>query len=589
MMPIAQSALSLRRSLAGRPWVDPVQDYRDTVLRALCERLNISESLGRILAFRKLMDEETAQRFLHPDEAQFHAPELMLGMPEAVLRLARAIEQYEKILIFGDYDVDGTSAAAILFGYLKRLGARVAFYIPHRISDGYGFSPSALREIEAWRTRLLVTVDFGSTETQAPEMLRRIGADLIITDHHQLGPRRPDAVALVNPQQPGCPYPFKGLSAAGVAYKVVCALDRYLSELNFWEQRGICHTSPAYYLDLVALATVSDMSPLVGENRALVKLGLDAINTQPRPGLAGLIRECNVRGPVTASAISFKLAPKINALGRIGDPRLGVQLLLSRSYTEARRIARHMVELNRERQEIERAVYASACVQAEAMADRPALVLVGGDWHPGVLGSIAARVCIQTGKPTVVLTLSRQPQVLGSARGSDGFNVLSVLAACAPLLARFGGHPGAAGLALDPANLDDFTRRFAGAAEQAGANAKAQGPRPLEIETWIGADLLTPEFVEEISRLSPFGYCNPEPVLGVRGVALDNPTIFRERHLRFSVACPGGAHLEAFAWDHSEWAVNHASRYDIAFMPQLYGGSGASRAQVKVLDMIASD
>ena len=590
MIPVARPDLSVRRSLTGRTWVDPVHDYADTALRALCQRLGISEGLGRILAFRKLMDENAAQSFLNPAATQFHEPELMLGMREAVQRLVFAVERYEKIVIFGDYDVDGTSAAAILFSYLKRLGARVAFFIPHRITDGYGFSPTALREIEASGASLLVTVDFGSTEINAPALLRRIGVDLIVTDHHQLGPQRPEAAALVNPQQPGCPYPFKGLSAAGVAYKVVCALDRRLTENNFWERRGICHTAPAYYLDLVALATVADMSPLVGENRALVKLGLDAINNQPRPGLAGLMRECGVRGPVTAGTISFKLAPKINALGRIGDPRLGVQLLLAHSYTEARRIARHMVELNRERQEIERRVFLNALLQAEAMGDRPALVLVGGDWHPGVLGSIAARVAIQTGKPTVVLTLSQQPQVLGSARGSDGFNVLSILEACAPLLARFGGHPGAAGLALDPANLADFTHTFASAAEHAGAHSTRRGPPPLEIETWVEADFLTHEFVEEVSRLSPFGYRNPEPVLAVRGVALDNPSVFHERHLRFSVVCPGGQNLDAFAWDHSAWEIRPSARYDIAFMPQLYGGgAGSSRAQVKVVDMMASE
>jgi single-stranded-DNA-specific exonuclease len=577
-----------RRSFSGREWVDPVQDYRDGALQALCDRLNISQGLGRILASRNLMDAEVALRFLNPCEEQFHAPELMLGMREAVLRLARAIDRYEKILIFGDYDVDGTCSAAILFSYLKRLGARVAYYIPHRITDGYGFSPGALREFEAWGADLVVTTDFGSTELAGPRLLREIGADLIVTDHHQLGPVKPAAVALVNPQQPGCPYPFKGLSAAGVAYKVACALDHHLTETGFWERHGTCHTSPAYYLDLVALATVADMSPLLGENRALVKLGLDAMNTQPRPGLAGLIRECHVRGPVTPSVISFKLAPKINALGRIGDPRMGVQLLLSRSYMEARRMARYLVELNRQRQVIEREVLLSATVQADAMGDQPALVLVGGDWHPGVIGSIASRMAFRTGKPTIVLTLSRQPQVLGSARGGAGFNILAALEACAPLLSRFGGHPGAAGLALDPANLNEFTQRFQVATRAALGEPQDPNSQPLAIEAWIDLETLTHAFVEEVSRLSPFGYCNPEPVLAVRGVILGNPTVFNERHLRFSLICPNGHQFDAFAWEHSEWSFNGSARYDIAFMPQLYG-AGPSRAQVKVLDAKSSD
>jgi single-stranded-DNA-specific exonuclease len=581
-----QPETDARRSFSGRRWISPAQDYQEAALEELCLRLNISHDLGRILAARKLMDADTALRFLNPGEEQLHPPELLLSMREAVLRISRAIDRFEKILIFGDYDVDGTCAAAILFGYLKRLGARVAYYIPHRISEGYGISQPALREIEAWGADLVVTTDCGSTDLAAPQRLHKIGADLIITDHHQLGPERPNAVALVNPQQPGCPYPFKGLSAAGVAYKVACGLDRYLTETGYWERAGCRHTSPGYYLDLVALATVADMSPLVGENRALVKLGLDALNTQPRPGLAGLLQECNVRGPVTPAVISFKLAPKINALGRIGDPRMGVQLLLARSVAEARRMARYLVALNRQRQVIEREVLVSATLQAEAMSNRPALVLVGGDWHPGVLSSIASRIAFQTGKPTIVLTLSRQPQVLGSARGGDGFNILQVLEACAPLLARFGGHPGAAGLALDPANLTAFTERFLAAAEQAGCEAQPPESQPLAIETWIDPETLTHAFVEEISRLSPFGYCNPEPVIAVRGVRLGNATVFNERHLRMNLISPNGDRFDAFAWDHSEWCFADNERYDVAFMPQLHGGPG--RMQVKVVDAKAS-
>jgi single-stranded-DNA-specific exonuclease len=575
--------------LSGRVWQDPVQQYREPAVLALCGMLDISVSMARVLAARDLMDEGNARRFLNPCQEQLHAAELMLGMREAVARLGHAIESHEKILVFGDYDVDGTASAAILYSYLKRLGARVAYHIPHRITDGYGFTPSSLREIQAWGAELVVTTDFGSTDLAGPRLLREIGADLVITDHHQLGPTRPDAVALVNPQQPECPYPFKGLSAAGVAFKVVCALDRHLCDKGFWARQGARRTAPGYYLDLVALATVADMSPLLGENRVLVKLGLAAMNAQPRPGLAGLIKECRIRGAVTAAAITFKLAPKINALGRIGDPRMGVQLLLSHSYSEGRRLARFLVELNRQRQEIERAAYLSARTQADAMADRPALVLVGGDWHPGVVGSIASRLAFETGKPTVALTLNRQPDVLGSARGGGGFNILQALEDCAPLLNRFGGHPGAAGLALSPANLTAFTERFLHAVERTRATPYPSATRPLAIEAWIDLDTLTHAFVEELQRLSPFGFCNPEPVLAVRGVLLANPSVFNERHLRFHLNGLDGQQLDAFAWDRSQWAVSQHVRYDMAFMPQVYEGPGGGRPQVKVLDLKCSD
>ncbi len=576
-----------RRSLGGRQWIDPVPDYRAQALLDLQERLCISEGLARVLAFRRLLDAEEALRFLNPAEDQLHAPESLLGMPQAVQRLTHAIEGYQKIVVFGDTDVDGASATTILYSYLKRLGARACYYLPQRMQDGYGFSPATVSKLHATGAELVVTTDHGSTELAGPPLLRALGIDLIITDHHQLGPVRPDAVALVNPQQPDCPYPFKGLSASGVVFKLVCALDTSLTQADFWNRHGIARISPGYYLDLVALATVADMSPLVGENRILVKLGLEAINTHPRPGLAGLIKECHVQPPITASAITFKLAPKINALGRIGDPRLSVQLLTSHSYTEARRLARCMVDLNRQRQEVERLAYTSALPQAEAQADRPVLILVGGDWHPGIVGSIASRVAFQTGKPTVALTLSQAPQVLGSARGGQSYNILSALDSCASLLIRYGGHPQACGLALDPANLNDFIQRLLQAVEASGAQHCPPLQRPLEIEAWIDADQLTGDFVEELGLLSPFGHCNPEPVLAVRGLAVGPPCVVHNRHLRFDLICPSGLKLEGFAWDHGEWDVQDSLRYDIAFMPQ--GAESRRTPQVKVLDLKTSE
>ena len=578
-----------RRSLGDRVWEDPELTMRPIALRAFCDNLGISKALGRILALRGLQDEEAALKFLHPDASQLHPPFLMLGMREAVQRIVRAIENYEKILVFGDYDVDGTASAGIIYGYLKRLGARVYYYIPHRISDGYGFSPVTVRKIAGWQPDLVITCDHGSTEMDAAAALKPHGVDLIITDHHQLGASRPPALALVNPHQPGCPYPFKELAAAGVAYKLICALDQQLTELNFWNHRGLCHTEPSYYLDLVALATVADMAPLVGENRVLVKIGLDALNSRLKPGLSGLVKECRVRGPITPTTISFKLAPKINALGRVGDPRLGMQLLLSHSFTEARRLARYLLEVNRKRQEIEREVYADVSEQIERMPRHAALILVGQGWHPGVIGSIATRVAHQTRRPTVVLSQEKTPQMVGSARSSENYNVLKVLDACQSLLERYGGHPSAAGLALHPINLTAFTEFFQSAAERDGQGVVAHKNHKLKIEAWIEPEELTPPFLQELFRLSPFGYGNPEPVVGVHAFQVDNPSVFQNRHLKFSLACENGAHLEAFAWEHSDWEVSSATRYDIAFMPQVHIGAEGVRSQLRVLDLKAAE
>lgn len=578
-----------QRSLSNQQWHDPVDSPCEVGVRTLCRELGVSPEFGSLLTARGLGDPETARGFLNPDESQLHPPFLLAEMDVAVRRILRAVENYEKILIFGDYDVDGTAGAVILYSYLKRLGARTFYYIPHRINDGYSFSEAALKKVVDWGVDLVITTDHGSTEMEAPQALKRHGIDLIITDHHHLGPAKPRAVAMVNPHQPGCPYPFKGLSAAGVAFKVIGALDEHLESINFWNHHGLRRTPPAYFLDLVALATVADMSPLLGENRVLVKLGLELLNSKMRPGLSGLVRESRIRGPITPNTITFKLAPKINALGKVGDPRVGMRLLLSHSFTESRRLARQMMDTNRERQKIEREVYQHAMTLMEAQPEEPATILVGMGWHPGVIGSIASRIAFQTHRPTVVLTGQGEKELGGSARGGKHHNVLGALQACQSLLNRFGGHRNAAGLALLKENLFAFSRDFQAAAARECLSNGAGGEEGVKIETWIEPKALTPRFLEELNLLSPFGFGNPEPVIGVRGFRVREPSVFNTRHLRFQLPCGNGGHLDAYAWDHSDWEVNCSQRYDIAFMPQMFSGPKGLEAQVRVLDLKYAD
>lgn len=573
-------------SLCNRDWVDMGKDVTDAALARLCEELAVSEVLGRILAARRLGEVDEARRFLHPDETQLHPPHLMLGMAEGVGRIYAALQNYEKILIFGDYDVDGTAAATILYSYLKKLGGRVHYFIPNRLTDGYGLNAGSVEKFKAWGVELVITADHGSTAVEGARALAQRGIELIVTDHHQIGRTNPECVAIINPHRPGCPYPFKQLSAAGVAFKVISALDQFLEEVDFWDLRGIRRTPPSYFLDLVAMATVADMSPLVGENRVLVKLGLDAINARPRPGISGLIRECNIRGPITPTTISFKLAPKINAVGRIGDPRLGVQLFTSHSFTESRKIARFLVETNRERKVIEQEVFGHALKQLARFRDEPACVLVGGDWHPGVVGPIASRMAFQTGKPTVALTLWRSPEATGSARSGEGFDVLDALAACESLLHRFGGHPKAAGLSLHPDNLDAFTRSFYDAVGRgAGEHGQAKH-RELRIDAWVTPAMLNSETFEELARLSPFGFGNPEPVLAMRRITVDKTAWHHSRHLRLDLRGPMGREMEGMAWDSPDLEVATGRSYDVAFVPRFLGRPAGSPPQLKVLDFL---
>jgi single-stranded-DNA-specific exonuclease len=570
--------------LTDRIWIDPVFTHGEGALSDFSRRLDVSEALGQILAARDLFDLDGARRFLNPSESDLHDPFQMAGMEAAVRRIEQAIDRFEKVLIFGDYDVDGTASAAILYNYLKRLGARVHYFIPDRMVDGYGLNVPTINKIKAAQADLIITVDNGSTALEESRYIAEQGIDLIVTDHHRMGEEFPIAVALVNPQRPDCTYPFKGLSAAGVAFKMVCALDRRLTERAFWDERGLCHTQPAYYLDLVALATVADMSPLTGENRVLVKLGLELMNARPRPGLAGLIRECNIRSGISPSTINFKIAPKINALGRIGDPRLGMQILLAHSYTEGRRLARHLAAVNRMRQEIERNVLTSAIRQVEECEDQSSYVLVGNDWHPGVIGIIATRIAYQYQRPTVVITLAHGDQALGSARGCGAVNVLDALASCESLLDRFGGHANAAGLALQPGRVGAFRDRFRAFMEESRNGPQAPDCHAISIETWIDADLLDLRFSEEIGRLSPFGFGNPEPVFGVRALNLDHPAVMQNRRLRFQLS--GSRFSEdTVGWDQAEWTRNLSGSFDAALTPQVQYGPDGVRTHFRVLDL----
>ena len=571
-------------SLANRVWDTPTA-ARDVAAAGLRQSLGISQELADILASRGMEDPGLAREFLSPSESQLLPPMLMLGMGDAVQRIISAVTRYEKILVVGDYDVDGTASASIFYNYMRRLGAHIQFYIPHRLTDGYGLNRANIARYKQWGVDLLVSTDQGSTEVEGAMALEREGIELIIADHHQLGREKPRCVAMINPQQKDCPYPFKGLSAAGVVYKLIQALDEALTAQNFWDTRGVRRTSPSYYLDLVALATVADMSPLVGENRTLVRLGLEAINSNPRPGVSGLIKECRVRGDVSPTSISFKLAPKINALGRIGDPGLAVQLFNCHSHTEARKLARVLVSTNQKRQVIERRVFDLAMDQVESNGGGPGCVLAGEDWHPGVIGSIATRVSFSIKKPTVVLTLQDKPHAVGSARGWNGFNVLAALGACESLLDRFGGHPAAAGLSMQQSQVGAFAKGFNEAVERVnGQNVPVN--EPLRIDAWVRPEAITETLLDEVARLSPFGYCNPEPVLAMRNVRMENLMVFHKRHLKFRLMADEAQPLEAVAWEKSDWAIAPDTRYDVAFMPQRQLGPRGTFTQLKILDCI---
>ncbi len=554
----------------------------------LCRTFQISPAFAKILMNRNLCEVEEIEQFLNPSISRCHNPFLMHDMQKAIDRLYQALLRREKVLIYGDYDVDGTVGTVILYRYLKRIGFRTFYFIPRRLQDGYGMSKATLLELKRKKAEVIITVDNGITAVEEAKFLRGLGIDLIVTDHHLLVSGIPTACAILNPQQPQCLYPFKGLCGTGVAFKMLTAFDQFLTDRGYWEFAGYIRPDLQRDLDLVAFATIADRVPLVDENRCFVKLGLEIINTTPRPGIQTLIKGSNVRGPITPNVISFKLAPIINAVGRLGDPNTGVSLLIARSQYEAKPFASMLIQVNYQRRQIERKVFNAALALAHRQKNKDLIILVGDNWHSGVIGSVAARIAGRFQKPTVILTLYHDKQAMGSIRGVGDFDVCAALQNCEHLLDKFGGHKKAAGLSLDVVNVNAFCNKlkkiFASHDVVVSHTCTANY---LTIEAWVNSADLKQGFVEELLLMSPFGMQNPEPVLGMRGTEPKNIVVIGNQHLKFDVdICE--LDVEVFAWDHFDWYTKLGGACDIAMTFQMRNTSRETLLQFKAIDIKAS-
>jgi len=457
----------------------------------------------------------------------------MKGMEQAVERIVRAVESGEKIACYGDYDVDGVTSTVLLAGFLGACGAEVITYTPHRLVEGYGLNAGAVGRLAAQGVRLLVTLDCGITSVSEVAEASRLGVDVVVVDHHTVPVELPAAVAILNPYQPGCGYVSKHLAAVGVTFNLALALRRRLRERGrFHPARPEPNLKEA--LDLVALGTVADVVPLVEVNRILVRWGLVEVGRARRPGLRALKRVAGVAAgaPVSAGQVGFRLAPRLNAAGRLDDAGRGVRLLLSRDEAVVGPLAEELDRENQARQDIERKMLEEALVDAAGLVASGArgLVLSRGGWHPGVVGIVASRVAERFHRPVVVIGVA-DGVGKGSGRSIEGFHLYDALAACSSHLTRFGGHRHAAGVTIDPASLDGFRRDF----ERHAAARLADDdlvPR-TRIEGWIQPALLDERGASDLERLAPFGAGNPEPVFGLRAIPA------RARQVG-----AGGAHLK---------------------------------------------
>ncbi|MBF0277318.1 MAG: single-stranded-DNA-specific exonuclease RecJ [SAR324 cluster bacterium] len=559
------------------------QNEQEQITR-LCNSLQISSAFAKILINRNLSEVGDVEQFLNPSSVQCHDPFLMRDMKKAVERIYSALMRREKVSIYGDYDADGTAGTVILYKYFKRIGMRVHYFIPERLKDGYGMSEETLKTLKRKNVDLIITVDNGITAISEALILKKLGMELIITDHHQVISETPVACAILNPQQPQCSYPFKGLCGTGVAYKLLIAFDHFLTEQNYWELSGYIRPDLNRDLDLVAFATVADRVPLVDENRFFVKAGLKIINSAPRPGLQKLMKECNIRRRVTPNVISFKLAPKINAVGRLSDPNTGVNLLLAHSLSEARPFASRLIQVNTERQQIERKVFNAALALAKAQKDQSLIILIDDYWHSGVIGSVAAKIAGRFRKPTVILTLFHEKQAMGSIRSVGDFDVCNALRNCEELLDKFGGHKAAAGLSLDAVNVKDFCHQFRTKFESGQLDAPRSGNDALTIDAWINPMTLKEGLVEELISMAPFGTQNPEPILAMENTKIKNLMVIGNQHLKFDVNT-SELDMEVFAWDHFDWYTQLGGTCDIAMTLQMNSISKKYPLQFKAIDM----
>ena len=486
-------------------------------IKTLSETFGITELIAKILVNRGYDTVEAANAFLRPELSGLHDPFLLHDMDKAIERLMQAIDSGQKIIVYGDYDVDGMTSTAIMTWALELMGANVDYFVPSRFSDGYGPNLANYQKLAAEGMQLLVTVDNGVSGKDEIAWLMAQGIDVIVTDHHELPEELPVATAIVHPRHPEGSYPFGGLSGAGVAFKVVSAL---LEE-------------PAdEVLDLAALGTVADVMSLTDENRIIVKQGLESLKLDPRPGVAALLAAAGTQlSDIDSSTIGFTIAPRLNALGRLENATTGVQLLLMDEPEEAKPLADHVNALNQERQQLVTKITTAAQEQATQLSEDPVLVVAGENWHEGVLGIVASKLVEQTGKPTIVLNVNGD-EMKGSGRSVAAFDLFTALDGHRDLMTTFGGHASAAGMTVPTNNLTALRAalRDEAAQQQLATAQKAD----MQIATTVTAADFTKENFDNLQVLAPFGEGNPEPLfmLDLRGVN-QVKTMSEGKHLRF--------------------------------------------------------
>jgi single-stranded-DNA-specific exonuclease len=565
--------------LTARRWVLPAPPDAAAADRLHAE-LRLPPVLCWLLVQRGHGEPESARAFLRPRAGDLHPPGALAGMADAVERLLRARAAGETVLVHGDYDVDGICATALYVRALREMGLRAEPFVPHRLVDGYDLSAAGLRAAAAAGATVVLTGDCGIVAHDAVREARAAGIDVVVTDHHTPGPELPEAAAVVNPNRRDCGYPDKGLAGVGVAWKVCCALAEALS---FPPERM------AVFLDLVAIATVADVAPLSGENRALVRWGLKVLRDTPNPGLRALLRATGLEGrELTASQVGYVLAPRINAVGRMGEALRGVRLLLTDDAAEAAAIAETLEEENRWRRSVEGDTLREALAALELAYDPDrdrGVVLAGQGWHAGVIGIVASRLVERLHRPVVMIALDGAGEGKGSARSIRAFDLYAAMRDCAAHLVRFGGHRVAAGCSILPDRVDAFRDAFSARARALLSDDDLVPEVRVDLEVELrhcDADL-----ARMLRHAGPFGAGNPTPVFAARRVALDGVRVVGQGHLKATLASHG-TRLDAIGFGMAERAAEPGfpgGLVDVAFKLEENEYRGRTAAQARLVDL----
>jgi len=548
----------------------------------LSRRAGVSLVLAEVLLRAGLGDSAGTGGFLNPQLAELGDPFGLHNLALAADRLSQAIARREEIIVLGDYDVDGVSSTALLVTILRRFGLNPRFVVPRRSEDGYGLSRSAIdRALEQGKPGLFIALDCGTNSHEQASFLRGQGIDVIVIDHHRSKERALEDVLLINPHVHG-DEAFRHLCTVGLVFKLMHGL---LKQLRGENNPVAFRIRLREQLDLVALGTVADLVPLTGENRILAKHGLRVLQDTRRPGLRALMEIAGIRPgqDIQPVDISYRLGPRINASGRLADAALSVELLLSEDTRFCFDTARQLDQFNRERQEIERQItdQAEAMIETRFSGDQ-GIVLFEENWHPGVVGIVAGRVTRKYNRPCIVLG-NEGDLAKGSGRSVDGMNLVEILGSCCEHLESWGGHPMAVGVSLPKSRLEAFRSQFAEAVRLGAGGAFTEPGLPIAV--WLAPEQINEELMGDIDRLHPFGQGNPEPVFGVRGVALaQRPDVFKQVHFRFSMECAPGRRLQGVAWKMADRVPPHGTALDLALQLHWNFFNGRKQLQLELVD-----